>query len=74
MSRQAAINAMCRECIYDERAHMGSWRQQTGACASTTCPLWPYRPVPKPSKGPTGGVVPEGLRKWKEQQEGVTSE
>jgi hypothetical protein len=43
MSRAAAINAKCRDCIYDREAP-GNWRQQVEACAIKACPLWPYRP------------------------------
>ena len=44
-TRGAAITAMCRQCIADPHAH-GTWREQTGACTSTACPLWKFRPLP----------------------------
>ena len=44
MSRTSAINDKCRDCIYDPLAG-GTWRQQTEACRSKSCALWPYRPV-----------------------------
>lgn len=43
MSMRAAINAKCRDCIYDPLAG-GTWRAQTEACVDETCGLWPYRP------------------------------
>lgn len=44
MSRQRAINAKCKDCIYDPLCGGGTWRQQTEACTITACALWPYRP------------------------------
>jgi len=44
MSLRAAINAKCRECIYDSK-DQGTWRQQVGACTCPKCPLFPHRPV-----------------------------
>lgn len=48
MTRRTAINDKCRECIYDPIGGSGNWRQQITACTSTTCPLFPFRPVSKP--------------------------
>ena len=45
MSRKAAIEAMCKACIYDPWGGGGTWRQQTEACTSGNCPLYPYRPL-----------------------------
>jgi hypothetical protein len=36
MSRTAAINAKCKDCIYDRRAP-GTWRQQVEACTVRSC-------------------------------------
>ena len=47
LTRQQAINAMCRGCIYDKH-EAGTWRQQVEACTAPKCPLYPYRPVSKP--------------------------
>ena len=44
ISRQKAINAMCRECIVDPQPGNGTWRQQTEACTATECPLFEFRP------------------------------
>lgn len=41
-SLRAAIDAKCRDCIFDEHAP-GRWRQQVSACACTKCALWPHR-------------------------------
>lgn len=40
-----AIDAKCKDCIYDPSAGLGSWRQQTEGCTSTACPLYHLRPV-----------------------------
>ncbi len=40
---RAAINRMCRQCIYDPDA-AGTWRQQVEACTSPECALYPVRP------------------------------
>jgi hypothetical protein len=44
-SLRAAINAMCRHCIYDEKAGLGNWRQQVTACTAPHCPLYEVRPL-----------------------------
>lgn len=45
-SRKAAIDAKCKECVYDECVpNNGTWRQQTEACTSYDCPLYPFRPI-----------------------------
>jgi len=43
-----AINNMCKECIYDEVAGFGTWRQQTENCTSLGCSLYSVRPVAAP--------------------------
>jgi hypothetical protein len=45
MSLRAAINAKCKDCIYDECGG-GTWREQIAQCSSTSCALWPVRPAP----------------------------
>ena len=42
-SMRAAINAKCKDCIYDKEG-VGTWRAQVGACTSTDCPLYVVRP------------------------------
>lgn len=50
-SMRAAINQMCKECIYDDEFKGGgTWRMQTAACTVTKCPLWEFRPVDRPRK------------------------
>jgi hypothetical protein len=45
MSMRKAINAKCKDCIFDPfDRDAGKWRQQVEACTSTDCGLWPYRP------------------------------
>lgn len=44
MGMRKAIDEKCKDCIYDPLAG-GTWRQQTQACNSMGCPLWPYRPL-----------------------------
>ena len=44
-SRKKAIERHCKSCIYDEM-FAGTWREQTGDCASFRCALWHYRPTP----------------------------
>jgi hypothetical protein len=53
MSLRKAINAKCKECIYDPLGGTGTWKKQVVECTSKSCPLWPYRPTPRvtPSKG-----------------------
>ena len=50
-SLRKAINDKCKECIYDDSPGSGgTWRQQVEACTSYKCPLYPVRPVSKPTK------------------------
>lgn len=44
-SLRAAINAMCRSCIYDPGNGNGTWREQVEQCSSGNCPLHPVRPI-----------------------------
>ena len=45
LTRKQAINAHCRECIYDPKNGTGTWRQQVEACTVTKCPLYEWRPI-----------------------------
>jgi hypothetical protein len=45
-SMRGAINAKCKDCIYDPLSGLGTWRQQVGGCTSHECPLWALRPMP----------------------------
>ena len=40
---RAAVNAKCRECIYDP-CQPGTWLAQVRACTSPRCPLYMVRP------------------------------
>ena len=44
MTRQKAIDAKCKDCIFDKYAE-GTWRMQVEQCELTGCALHPYRPV-----------------------------
>jgi hypothetical protein len=44
---RAAIDAKCRDCIYDPKCGGGTWREQVAQCSAISCPLWPVRPEPK---------------------------
>ena len=46
MSKRNAINAFCRECIYDQGSK-GSWIEQVTSCTSFKCPLYGERPITK---------------------------
>ncbi len=46
MTLRAAINAKCRECVYDPY-QPGGWREQVEACGCSNCPLYPVRPRPR---------------------------
>ena len=50
-SLRAAIDAKCKECIYDPYGGAGTWRQQVAACTSPSCPLFALRPMPAIGKG-----------------------
>ena len=65
MTRQQAIDAKCKDCIWDEYAD-GTWRMQVEACELTACALYPYRPKSRsnaPSKADSAAVQPhyEGI-------------
>ncbi len=47
LSMRKAINAKCKDCIYDPKSGLGTWRQQVEGCTSTNCALYPLRPVSK---------------------------
>ena len=44
MSLRKAVNAKCKECIYDPKSGLGSWRKQVSYCRCTSCPLYDVRP------------------------------
>jgi hypothetical protein len=45
-SMRKAIDAFCKDCIYDPLSGGGTWREQVGACKDDLCPLHELRPLP----------------------------
>jgi len=45
-TRSEAINAKCRDCIYDPMSS-GTWREQVACCISANCALHAFRPMPR---------------------------
>lgn len=45
-SLRAAINAMCKSCLYDPGNGNGAWREQVRGCSSSACALHHVRPLP----------------------------
>lgn len=58
-SWRKAIDAKCKDCIFDPASVLGHWRQQTEACTITECALWPLRPVS--AAGPRVGDTKDGV-------------
>jgi hypothetical protein len=58
MGLRAAINAKCKDCIYDPLSGLGYWRQQVGACTAKSCPFWPVRPLPTGTASKEANSVP----------------
>ena len=44
-SYKDAVEAKCRECIFDPDSS-GTWREQVRDCTSPACPLYALRPQP----------------------------
>jgi len=44
MSLRKAVDAHCKQCIYDH-CEKGTWLEQVERCESVECPLWTFRPV-----------------------------
>jgi hypothetical protein len=55
MSLRKAIDAMCKNCIYDPHQR-GGWKQQVTACTSPQCPLFPHRPKSDSKPRQTGHI------------------
>ena len=53
MSLREAINAKCKECLFDSIGGSGKWREQVGACTANSCPLFDVRPKPKKAQRTT---------------------
>ena len=61
-SLRKAVNAKCKDCIYDPSSR-GTWKQQVTLCSCKTCALWPHRPK-------TASSLPKTLAEYY----GLTSE
>jgi hypothetical protein len=46
VSLRGAINAKCKDCIYDPLSGGGTWREQVAQYSAPACPLWIVRPSP----------------------------
>ena len=55
-SLRAAVNAMCKGCIYDPGSGKGAWREQVQGCSSSNCPLHAVRPMPVKATNPAGNA------------------
>jgi len=69
MTRQQAINAMCKACIYDPIAGYGTWRRQVANCTSFSCALYQYRPLPRRKN--TDPRKSEQMRQLREKREDI---
>ena len=67
-SLRAAINAMCRQCVYDPLAK-GSCLQQIIECAIADCPLYPLRRQRKSRV--SGDPSIEGMSRQATRQSGL---
>ena len=54
MSLRQAVDAKCKECIYDPNSGKGTWRKQVEDCTSRSCPLFHERPVQVGNSAKTG--------------------
>lgn len=60
-SLRAAINAMCKSCLYDPSNGNGAWREQVQGCSSSNCALHSVRPLPVKAKKPRKDARPVQL-------------
>ena len=60
-SLRAAINAMCRSCLYDPGNGNGPWREQVRGCSSSNCALHSVRPLPVKAQKPAKDARPVQL-------------
>jgi len=47
LSLRAAIDAKCKDCIYDPECGGGTWREQVAQCSCPSCPFWSVRSGPR---------------------------
>lgn len=65
MSLRAAINAKCKDCIWDPKCGGGTWREQVAQCSSVSCPLWAVRPLPESGPWADAPTDPAAVtREW----------
>ncbi len=69
-SLRKAVNAKCKDCIYDNLCP-GTWRQQVTLCTVKECPLWEVRPRAASQPLPNAGIGQEMAEKG--QSEAVTA-
>ena len=50
MSLRKAINDKCKDCCYDPKSGLGTWRKQVEDCPCTLCPLYIVRPISRPKR------------------------
>ncbi len=74
LTRKQAIDAFCKECIYDPKGGNGTWREQVTNCTAHKCPLYEWRPVSSKENARVSQLEPtkepEGLRRYREAQNG----
>ena len=70
-TRKQAIDAFCKQCIYDPYSGDGNWRQQVTNCTASACALFEHRPRSKPrqSKGAVDPALAEKMRNLRETTE-----
>ena len=82
-SMRDAINAKCKECLYDPIAHMGTWKEQVAECSSPACPLFELRPMPRRGSSywdhssralPDKQPIPDGIARHDAQIMGKTKD
>ena len=59
-SLRAAVDAKCRDCIYDPMSGAGTWREQVSQCRIVSCPLWAMRPMPVSGPFAAAPRIPAG--------------
>ena len=57
MSLRAAINAKCKDFIYDPIGGNGTWLKQVADCTAFTCPLHTVRPTPRDRSIKEGSLI-----------------
>jgi len=61
ITRREAIDLMCKDCNYDP-LDKGTWLHQVASCTSKSCPLYPYRPVPRGWEEANSPILPTYVR------------